>query len=41
LVSRELHADPGANPLLAGGLNLIRNLLGDVFFHVVTSVMTH
>jgi len=41
LVSRELHADPGTSAVLSGGLNLVRNLLGDVFFHTVTSVMTH
>lgn len=40
-VSDELHADPGGNPALAVGANLIRNLLGDMFFHTVTSVMTH
>jgi hypothetical protein len=41
LVSDELHADAGSNPILSGGLNLVRNFLGDVFFHTVTSVMTH
>ena len=41
LVSRELHADAGSNAMLAGGLSLVRNFLGDVFFHTVTSVMTH
>jgi len=29
------------NIALRAGVNLIRNFLGDVFFHVVTSVMTH
>jgi hypothetical protein len=42
LVSDELHADDAeANPVLAGGINLVRNFLGDTFFHTVTSVMTH
>jgi uncharacterized membrane protein YgcG len=41
LVSRELHAEPGSSPVLAGGLNLVRNFMGDVFFHTVTSLMTH
>jgi len=41
LVSGEIHAGSGTHPILAGGINLVRNLLGDVFFHTVTSVMTH
>ncbi|MBI2895103.1 MAG: hypothetical protein HYY06_16220 [Deltaproteobacteria bacterium] len=31
----------GGNVVLQAGVNLIRNFLGDVFFHTVTSVMTH
>lgn len=41
LVSNELHTEPGTNPILAGGVNFVRNFLGDAFFHAVTSVMTH
>lgn len=42
LVSDEIHTD-GAddNPVLAGGVNFVRNFLGDTFFHTVTSLMTH
>lgn len=40
LVSGELHTS-SSNPIVSGGVNLVRNFLGDVFFHTVTSVMTH
>jgi hypothetical protein len=40
LISGRMHVAT-SNPVVAGGVNFLRNSMSEVFFHVVTSVMTH